>query len=190
MKIWLTGGSGSGKSAVAALFAAAGYRLVDADAVSREIAAPGGSAFPEILAAFGPAYLLPDGSLDRRKLGQAVFADAEKLAVLNRITHKYIIEEMQKRAADAKNVVMDAPLPNTFGVPCDKTLFVTAPAAVRLTRIMARDGLSEAAARARIEAQATDAEYEKTADAVLVNGGSWDETARAAQKYIKDWFSN
>ncbi len=190
MKIWLTGGSGSGKSAVAALFAAAGYRLIDADAIAKEIAEPAGAAYPEILAAFGPAYLLPDGRLDRRKLGQAVFADGEKLAVLNRITHKYIIEEMQKRAEGTKNAVMDAPLPNTFGVPCDKTLFVTAPAAMRLSRIMARDGISEAAAKARLAAQVDDAVYEETADAVLVNAGDWTETERAAQQYIKDWFSN
>lgn len=189
MKIWLTGGSGSGKSRIAALFAAAGYVLVDADAISKEIAEPGGAAFPELLEAFGPEFLLPDGRLDRRALGEAVFADPARLAVLNGITHKYIIEEMIKRSAGEKNVVMDAPLPNTFGVPCDKTLFVTAPQAVRVARIMARDGISGEAARARIDAQVPDAVYEKTADAVLQNGGDFEEAAEKAKKLIKEWYS-
>ncbi len=189
MKIWLTGGSGSGKSRIASLFAASGFVLVDADAISRKIAEPDGAAYPELLAAFGPDFLLPDGRLDRRALGQAVFTDPERLTVLNQISHKYIIEEMIRQGAGKKNVLMDAPLPNTFGVPCDKTLFVTAPQEVRIARIMARDGISEEAARARIEAQVPDAVYEKMADAVLYNSGTFEETAEKAKKLIKEWYS-
>ncbi len=189
MKIWLTGGSGSGKSVIAAQFAAAGYTLIDADAISREITAPGGAAYAALVAEFGTEYLLPDGQLDRRKLGQTVFADPEKLAVLNRISHKYIIEEMIKRSEGEKNVVMDAPLPNTFGVPCDRTLFVTAPKAIRIGRIMARDGIAEKTVRDRLESQVSDAEYASAADAVLMNDGTPDATAKKAEHYIKEWFT-
>lgn len=189
MKIWLTGGSGSGKSVIAAQFAAAGYLLVDADAISREIAEPNGAAFAELVDTFGTEFLLPDGRLDRRRLGQAVFSDSEKLAVLNRISHKYIIQEMIKRSEGKENVIMDAPLPNTFGVPCDKTLFVTAPKPVRICRIMARDGISEEAAQSRIEAQVSDEEYARTADAVLVNDGTPREAADKAEQFIKEWFT-
>lgn len=189
MKIWLTGGSGSGKSAVAALFAENGYKIIDADRIAREIAEPGGGAYREILAAFGEEFLLPDGGLDRRKLGRAVFGDAEKLALLNGITHKYIIEEMLRQSAGEKNAVMDAPLPNTFGVPCDKTLYVTAPKDARVCRIMVRDALSRADAEARIGAQDGDAVYRGMADAVLENNGDMATLARKAEVYIKEWFT-
>ncbi len=189
MKIWLTGGSGSGKSAVAALFAKKGYKIIDADRIAREIASPGGGAYRELLEAFGSEFLLPDGGLDRRRLGRAVFGDAEKLALLNRITHKYIIEEMVRQSEGEKNAVMDAPLPNTFGVPCDKTLYVTAPPAVRVERIMARDALSKADAAARIGAQDSDAIYRSTADAVLENDGDMAALAEKTEQYIKEWFT-
>lgn len=189
MKIWLTGGSGSGKSAVAALFAQNGYKIIDADRIAREIAEPEGGAYGEILDAFGKEFLLPDGRLDRRRLGRAVFGDAEKRALLNRITHKYIIEEMLRQSAEEKNAVMDAPLPNTFGVPCDKTLYVTAPKAVRIERIMARDALSREDAKARIGAQDGDAVYRSMADAVLENDGDMAALAQKAEQYIKEWFT-
>lgn len=189
MKIWLTGGSGSGKSYIASLFSKAGYLLVDADRIAREIARPGGAAFSALVDAFGEDYLLPDGTLDRKKLGDAVFANPEKLQLLNGITHKYIIEEMERQAEGAKNVIMDAPLPNTFGVPCDRTLVVTAPLSLRVQRIMARDGISEAQAQARIGVQISDDAYIAMADGVLTNDGDMESVARAAAKYIKEWFS-
>jgi len=189
MKIWLTGGSGSGKSAVAALFAKNGYKIIDADRIAREVVQPEGSAYGELLEAFGTEFLLSDGSLDRRRLGRAVFRDAQKLALLNRITHKYIIEEMVRQSEGEKNAVMDAPLPNTFGVPCDKTLYVTAPPAVRIKRIMERDALSEADAKARIRAQDNDAVYRSGADAVLENDGDMAALTEKAEHYIKEWFT-
>ncbi len=189
MRIWMTGGSGSGKSAAAALFAESGYKIVDADKISRKIVLPEKAAYRGILEFFGETFLLQDGQLDRRKLGRAVFSDAKKLEKLNAITHKYIIEEMVRQCGKEKNVVMDAPLPNTFGVPCDKTLFVTAPTDIRIERIMARDGISRADAAARIGAQAGDEIYTKMADAVLINDGDMACLREKTQKYIKEWFT-
>ncbi|MBE7024634.1 MAG: dephospho-CoA kinase [Ruminococcaceae bacterium] len=190
MKIWLTGGSGSGKSYIASLFQAAGYRLIDADRIAREIAEPGGAAYAALVAAFGTDFLLPDGRLHRQKLGKTAFSDREKLRLLNDITHKYIIEEMEKQAAGEKNVVMDAPLPNTFGVFCDRTLVVTAPKECRVRRIMERDGITEEMALERLGAQVSDAEYAATADAVLHNDGDRRTAEEKAARYIKEWFSN
>ena len=189
MRIWLTGGSGSGKTEVAALFAAAGYRVVDADRIAREVAEPFSRAYGEILAAFGTEICLSDGRLDRRALGNMVFSDKEKLAVLNAITHPYIIEEMEKESEGAKNVVYDAPLPNTFGVRCDKTLYVTAPQKVRIERISARDGISPEEAKARILAQSADAVYREGADAILQNDGGKKALFEKTQHFIKEWFS-
>lgn len=190
MKIWLTGGSGSGKSVLARLFSENGFRIVDADKIARDIVSPGESALSEIIETFGLAYLLPDGTLDRKKLANAVFMDKEKLAALNRITHTYIIEEMCRQAAGEKNVVFDAPLRNTFGIPCDKTVFVSAPAPLRIARIMERDGLSRAEAAKRIEAQDEDALYATAADVTLLNDGDIASLRAKTEHYIKDWFTS
>ncbi len=190
MKIWLTGGSGSGKSAVARLFSENGFRIVDADKIAREIVRPGERALSEIIETFGLSYLLPDGTLDRKKLGNAVFADKEKLAALNGITHTYIIEEMRRQAENESNVVFDAPLRNTFGIPCDKTLYVAAPVSLRIARIMERDGLSRTEAAKRIEAQDREALYAADADVTLQNDGDISALRTKTEHYIKDWFTS
>ena len=190
MIIWLTGGSGGGKSMVAARFKEKGYKIIDADQIAREIVMPGKGAYREIALAFGADFLLPDGTLDRKKLGNAVFSDSEKLSVLNAITHKYIIEEMQKRAEGEKNVVYDAPLRNTFGVFCHKNLYVTAPKEIRTERIMARDGITKEAAAERIGAQSKEEAYLADADAVLVNDKDLDALYEKADVYIKEWYTD
>ncbi len=190
MIIWLTGGSGSGKSAVAAFFGAAGYRCVDADRIAKAVREPGGAAYDAIVNAFGKAFLRKDKTIDNRLLGEAVFRDPEKLALLNQITHGPIVREMEKAGMGAKNVVYDAPLPNTFGIPCDKTLYVTAPPEVRIARIMTRDGISRETAQARIDAQKPHDVYAKGADAVLVNDGDLALLKEKAEPYIKEWFSS
>lgn len=189
MKIWLTGGSGSGKSQVARLFSEYGYKVIDADKIARAVVEPGQPALMEICDTFGKAFLLPDGTLDRKKLGQAVFSDPEKLAVLNQITLSHILRKMYKESQNEKNAVFDAPLRNTTGFPCDRTLFVTAPPKVRIARIMARDALSFENAEKRILAQDSDALYAQDADAVLTNDGDLAALWEKAKKYTKEWFT-
>lgn len=189
MIIWLTGGSGSGKSLVASLFSENGYTVIDADKIARAVVEPGKPALGEIRATFGDAFFLADGTLDRKKLGQAVFSDAEKLAALNKITLSHILREMETQCRGKKNAVLDAPLRNTTGFPCDRTLFVTAPCEVRIARIMERDALSRENAEKRIMAQDSDALYEKDADAVIINDGDKAALLEKATKYIKEWFT-
>ena len=173
MVVGLTGGTGAGKSTVAALFAENGWTVVDFDRISREVCGAGSACLVELTTAFGQEILLPDGSLDRKKLGAMVFGDAARLCILNEITHKYIIEAARQRLADGGNILLDAPLLFEAGLDawCDKIVCVTADDAVRAARIMARDGISREAAAARIGSQRTQAELIQKSDMVIENNG-------------------
>ncbi len=188
MQIWLTGGSGCGKSTAADVFRKNGYKILDADKIAREITQKGGAAYAEIVAAFGNV-LCADGEIDRRTLARLIFSDAEKLSVLNQITHKYIIKTINEGKKNEKNVLIDAPLPNTFGVVCDKTVVISAPIADRIRRIMARDGITEGEAAARIDAQADRSEYEKNADAIIENSTDAISFIEKIDVLAKEWYT-
>ena len=111
--IGLTGGIASGKSTVSRMLERLGARVVDADVLARRIVEPGRVAYRDIVRHFGKEVLLPDGTLDRRRLGQRVFADPEQLALLDRITQPRIARAARReiaayRAAGAPLVVYDA----------------------------------------------------------------------------------
>ncbi len=182
----LTGGIGSGKSTAAALLRERGVPMVDADELAREAVAPGSAGLADVQAAFGPQILAADGSLDRKQLGALVFADAEARSRLNAITHPIVRRLAQERFAtlDQQGVTLagyDVPL--LFEVGLDAVLrpivVVTVREALQLERILARDGLSEQAARDRIRAQMPLGDKQKRADYVLYNNGS--PAALAAQ---------
>ncbi len=175
----LTGGIGSGKSTAAALLRERGVPMVDADELAREAVAPGSAGLADVQAAFGPQILAADGSLDRKQLGALVFADAQARSRLNAITHPIVRRLAQERfaALDQQGVTLagyDVPL--LFEVGLDAVLrpivVVTAREALQLERILARDGLSEQAARDRIRAQLPLGDKQKRADYVLYNNGS------------------
>ena len=173
--IAVTGGIGSGKSTVAALYRAQGVPVLDADTVSRALTAPGGEALPAIREAFGPAVFQADGTLDRAALARLVFgADPAPLARLNAILHPLIRLRLLAmldayRKADAPAVLLDVPLLFETGMDqlADAVVCVTAPLAVRLRRLRRRDGLSREAALSRIRRQNTAEETERLSDYVL-----------------------
>ena len=172
MKIGLTGSIACGKSTVAAMLREAGCPVVDADAVSRGLTAPGGEALPAVRAAFGDGVF--DGEiLDRRALGSLVFADAAQRTRLNAILHPLIIDrvfaELDALSRDHSPVFADVPLLYECGMQSgfDRVWVVAAPRAVALTRLMARDGLPEAEAARRIDAQMPLGEKLRLADAVI-----------------------
>lgn len=174
----LTGGIGSGKSTAAALFRERGVPMVDADELAREAVAPGSAGLAEVVAAFGPQILGPDGSLDRKRLGAVVFADAEARRRLNAITHPIVrrLSQERFRALDEQGVTLagyDVPL--LFEVGLDAVLRPVVVVAVseeaQLERLVARDGSSEAAARERIASQLPLAQKRQRADYVLDNDG-------------------
>jgi dephospho-CoA kinase len=175
----LTGGIGSGKSTAAALFRERGVPVVDADELAREAVALGSAGLAEVVSAFGPQIRAADGSLDRKQLGALVFADPEARKRLNAITHPIVRRLSQERFAtlDSQGVTLagyDVPL--LFEVGLDAVLrpivVVVAREATQLERILARDGISEEAARERMAAQLPLAEKQKRADYVLYNNGT------------------
>lgn len=186
--IGLTGGIASGKSLVTALFKELGADIIDADRVARAVVEPGRPAREEILEAFGPTMLLPDGALNRQRLGDLIFRDPEARAKLNAITHKYIRTEIQSEIARRKAaggrgiVIVDVPLlldkAPKGAYDFDAVVVVFADPDVQLARLMAREGLSKEQAASRIMAQRPLAEKIPEADWVIDNSGPPEETRR------------
>lgn len=181
LDLGLTGGIASGKSTVAAELAALGATVIDADQLARDVVAPGTEGLAEVVEAFGERVLTASGEMDRPAVGAIVFGDEEARAQLNAIIHPRVRAEAARRrqaAIDAAGggravVVQDIPLLTETGQASrfDKVLVVQAPEAVRVERMMTDRGMSEADARARIAAQATDAERAAIADRVIMNDG-------------------
>ena len=167
--IGLTGGSGAGKGHIGKMLQERGFHIIDSDRVAREVAEN-----PAILAAiqsqFG-AEIVRDGTLDRKALAQIIFSDESKKAALNRIMHPAIIAACEHEAQGL--TVLDAP--QLFEAhaeeKCYKIIAVTAPKELRIARIIARDGISEKQAEARIGAQFDDAYYTAHSDFTIVNDG-------------------
>jgi dephospho-CoA kinase len=191
--VGLTGGIASGKSTVARLFGALGVPVVDADAVARDIVAPGSDALREIAAAFG-AEVIVDGALDRAALGVRVFADTEARRRLEAITHPRIAAESGRRlalalAGGAPYALYEAALLVENGAykMFPALVVVTAPEDVQRARIAARDGLDATQAQARIAAQAPVAAKVAVADWVIENAGdlaALEERVRAVHAAI------
>lgn len=175
--IGLTGGTGSGKSVVSRSLAAAGAVIVDADKIAHDIILKGEPAYHEIIAYYGTGILDEEGNIIRKKLGEIVFHDKEKLEFLNRCTHKYIIAEVKKQISEAKEegsakaVIVDAPLLLEAGLEvfCDLVWVVYADPEVRAQRVMARDGITYDLAKARIANQKNWEEYKAAASTVIDN---------------------
>lgn len=180
VQIGLTGGIGAGKTAVARRLAELGARVVDADALAREVVAAGTPGLAAVVAEFGPGVLRPDGELDRPALGRLVFGDEQALGRLNAIVHPLVrgrAAELVAAAPAGSVVVQDVPLLVETGQAdrFDLVLVVEAPAEVRAERLARDRGMSADEARSRMAAQASDAERRAAADVVLVNDGSPDE---------------
>ena len=179
MIIGLTGGSGTGKSTITDVFMENGYVVIDPDKIYAQVIAPDSACIREIAEVFGDEYILPDGCLNRSKMRTLVFSDKEKLEILNKITHKYVIERMNEEISDAgeKDVVIDAPLLFSAGLykMCDKIVCVVSSEKKRIGRITARDGIDENSALARIKSQMTNEEYIEKSDYVIENNDGLDE---------------
>ena len=175
--IGLTGGTGSGKSVVSKSLLAAGAVIVDADRIAHEIILKGEPAYHEIIEYYGTGILDAEGNIIRKKLGEIVFNDKEKLAFLNQCTHKYITAEVKRQIAEAKEagtakaIIVDAPLllEAKLETVCDLVWVVYADPEVRAQRVMARDGITYELAKARIANQKSWEEYRAAADAVIDN---------------------
>jgi dephospho-CoA kinase len=173
-RIGLTGGIGSGKSTVAAMLVDDGATLIDTDAIARAITQPGGAAMPAVEAAFGPSVVAADGSLDRARMRELVFADADARKRLESILHPAIGAECEAQAAAAGPglIVFDVPLlveSKRWRALVDRVLVVDATEETQLQRVVARSGWTPEAVRAVIAQQASRAERRSAADAVIFN---------------------
>ena len=201
--VGLTGGIGTGKSKVSALLEQLGAAVDCSDKIVRELQAPGGAGLRAILDAFGPEYLTPAGELDRAKLGKRVFEDKDARLRLNLLIHPLVTAEHQRRLAAHRArgvpvIVADIPLllegrkagTGTGSIlPFDLIAVVYATEAQQLERVVARDGLAPADARARIASQLSIEEKRAMADVVIDNSGPWEATEKQVRELYAAWAS-
>jgi dephospho-CoA kinase len=199
--VGLTGGIGTGKSTVARLLESLGALVIDADAIVHELQAKGAPLLAKIAAAFGPEILRPDGSLDRERLGQLVFADPAARKRLNDLVHPAVGLEMLRRLEAAKAsgtplVVLDIPLllegraargadPGRARSASDlvsEVIVVYAREEQQIERQMARDGSTREHATQRIRAQLSIEEKRRLADFVIDNSGTLADTERQVRE--------
>ena len=192
--VGLTGGVGAGKSTAARALRELGAVVVDADAIAREVVAPGTSGLAAVVREFGDAVLAPDGSLDRPALGRVVFGDPARRLALEAITHPLVLERTEALVAAAVEadpaavVVHDIPLLVELrrGDRYHLVLAVMADEEVRLRRLVEGRGMAEDDARARIAAQADDDARRAAADVLLAGGGSPEALAEALGSLWRD----
>lgn len=176
-KLGLTGGIGSGKSTVAAMLAELGAAVMDADAISRAVTAPGGAAIEAIRQAFGAAFITPEGALDRSRMRSLAYTDASARQRLEAIIHPLVNQEIwqQARLAEAAAcpcLVFDVPLlieSTRWRGQVDQVLVVDCSPETQITRAMARSALDRPAVEAIIAAQASREQRLMAADLVILN---------------------
>jgi dephospho-CoA kinase len=185
VRIGITGPIGCGKSTIARWLGELGARVIDADAVAREVTAPGEPALAAVLAQFGDVYRLADGSLDRASLGRLVFSDPEELAALEAIIHPAVRSRIRPAIRDAEAagvpaVVIEAIklVEGGLAAECDEVWLVTCDPTVQMDRLVGRGSTPEEAAQ-RIAAQADSAErLRPAATRILDSSGGLDATRR------------
>ncbi len=188
LRVGLTGGIGSGKSEVARRLAGHGAVLIDADVAAREVVVPGSPGLARIAEAFGPEVLLPDGSLNRERLGEIVFADPGLRAKLNAIVHPLVREWMaaaEQAAVQAARppgpvIVHDVPLlaESRGKEGFDLVIVVDVPPELQVERLVRLRGMASEQVRARMAAQAGREQRLAVADIVIDNSGSLDDLDR------------
>jgi dephospho-CoA kinase len=190
--VGLTGGIASGKSLVARVFKDQGAHVIDADRIVHELLEPNQQAWAEVVEYFGRDILLPDGKIDRRKLGGIVFTNAEKRAWLNNCLHPRVflvhtaqVKHIRERSPEAI-VVLDAALLIETGYDrnMDRTVVVYAEQEQQIERLMARDKFSREQAMVRIASQMPLSEKRRHASYVIDNTGSRESTEQQAREVL------
>jgi len=187
-RVGLTGGIACGKSQVLARLGGAGFHTLDLDLVAHEVMAPGGAAYADVVATFGPGILGANAAIDRKALGAVVFRDEDARLRLNAIVHPRVFREEREFAAryageEGSVVVTDAALLVESGLHLrfDRLVVVHCPPEMQRRRLMARDGIAEDAARARIDAQMPIEEKRRFGHFEVSTAGSLEETRAAAE---------
>jgi len=193
LKIAITGGAGTGKSTVARMFKELGAEVLDADAIARQAVAVGAPAWAEMRRLYGEEFFYPDGSLNRSRLAQLVFADPEARRRLDELIHPRVEAELQARLAalaarGARLVLVEVPLLFETGreAAFDRVIVVAAPEALQIRRLRGRDRRHEAEIRGILAAQWPLADKAARADYLVDNGGS----RRQTQRQVKNIWGN
>ena len=188
--IGITGGVGTGKSTVLEyLRRSRGAQIIQADLVARELMEPGGSSYEAVRKEFGPGIVAEDGQIDRKRLAEIIFGDEEKRKLLNSLTHPLVKEEVKRQieTSGASLVVYEAALPGEAGMRelCGEIWTVTAPAEVRIRRLMADRGYSREKCLEIMGAQLSEDEFRRWSDAVIDNGGTPEQTEKELEKLLR-----
>jgi len=190
--IGITGGIGSGKSAVTNRLRELGYPVIDADEVSREAALPREPAMIILRKKLGDDIFLEDGNLDRPALAKLIFNDPEVLKIVNKVLHKDIlrrIESKKQRLIDngERMIFISAPLlfEASADEMTDEVWLVTTDEDIRLKRVKERDGISESDIRLRMKNQMPEAEKRKRADIIIENNGTLDDLYESIKSLLK-----
>lgn len=185
-KVGLTGGIASGKTAVADVFDSLGAGIVDTDRVARDVVAPGQPGLEAVRREFGEGVMRASGKLDRRALREVVFADAQARRRLESLLHPLIrtrtMEALERVQAPYAVAVVPLLVETGFGELVDRVAVVDCPRAIRLERLMVRDGLDRERAESMLNAQVDRRTRLAAADDVIDNGGSRSSTRRQVQR--------
>jgi dephospho-CoA kinase len=184
LRVGLTGNIASGKSQAALVFAELGAHIIDADVIAHELLHPGTPTYAKIVQAFGEGILLPDRTVDRRKLGRIVFNNGSQRLLLNNLIHAEVRDEVSRRIADFEAtasegiIIVEAALLVETGSYrlYDCLIVVTCNPALQVERIVRRDGLPEPEARARMAAQMPVEEKLRLAQYTIDTSGNFEET--------------
>lgn len=197
MIIGLTGSIATGKSTVSRMLKEKGYKIVDADEISRQVVEPGSAVLEEIADVFGSELILSNGELNRDKLGALIFNNPHEREKLNKIIHPAIRQEMIRQKEfwlekGSQTVIMDIPLlfESKLQSYVEKIIVVSASPSIQRERLMARNNLTTEEADARINSQLPVSEKEKGADAVINNDGTLEETERQLDVILSNWNAN
>jgi dephospho-CoA kinase len=186
--IGLTGGIASGKSAVSQILQGLGMQVIDADGIAHEILATDAAIKQEVVAAFGAEVLTAAGAVDRGRLGNIIFQDAERRRVLERILHPLIRDELWKRAREGNDdVVLEVPLLIEQGehARVDLVVVVYAARECQIQRLMGRDTISREEAVSRIATQLPLEEKVSYAQYIINNNGSLEETEEQVLRFYQ-----
>lgn len=185
----LTGGIATGKSTAAAFLASQGAKVIDADCIAHQLEEPEQAGWQAIKCTFGPDFLLPNGQLDRQKLGRTVFADATQLAKLNQLLQPLIRVKISAQIKQNTSLcVLDAPLlfEEDYQSLCQRVLLIAAKPDIQLARLQERDHLDKKAASARIASQWPLAKKRQLADDIIDNNDSRQVFKQALATYWQE----
>jgi dephospho-CoA kinase len=194
LQVGLTGNIASGKSHVSDVFAELGARVIDADVIAHELFTVGSSTYTKVVQAFGKCILAPDGSIDRKVLGDIVFRQEEQRLLLNALVHPDVLSEVMRRTFELDQqgfdgvVVVDAALmvESGFYRMQDRLVVVTCDPALQLARVVNRCGLSDEEARLRIASQMPVAEKIKLAHYTIDTSGTYSATRDQVERVYRD----